>query len=111
MYRDSGTLEIYSLPDLRLSYLIKSFGYGQSVLHDSMESTTVTSVQVNEIPNPEMQVREILIVALGHHGNRPMLLVRLDNELQMYQAYKYPKGYLKLRFKKLDHGIIPGSLR
>lgn len=51
------------------------------------------------------------MVALGHHGNRPMLLLRLDNELQIYQAYKYPKGYLKLRLKKLDHGIIPGSLR
>ncbi|XP_012280373.1 cleavage and polyadenylation specificity factor subunit 1 isoform X2 [Orussus abietinus] len=111
VYRDSGTLEIYSLPDLRLSYLIRNFGYGQNVLHDSMESTTIQSVQVNEIPNPEVQVREILMVALGHHGNRPMLLMRLDSELQIYQAYKYPKGHLKLRFKKLDHDIIPGQLR
>ncbi|XP_051173959.1 cleavage and polyadenylation specificity factor subunit 1 [Leptopilina boulardi] len=111
VYRDSGTLEIYSLPDLRLSYLIKNFGFGQQVLHDSMESTTVTPTHVNEIPNPQIQVREILMVALGHHGNRPMLLLRLDNELQIYQVYKYPKGYLKLRLKKLDHGIIPGSLR
>ncbi|CAD1469341.1 unnamed protein product, partial [Heterotrigona itama] len=108
---DSGTLEIYSLPDLRLSYLIRNFGYGQYVLHDSMESTTLQTTPVNEIPNPEMQVREILMVALGHHGNRPMLLVRLDSELQIYQAYRYPKGHLKLRFKKLDHGIIPGHLR
>lgn len=51
------------------------------------------------------------MVALGHHGNRPMLLVRLDSELQIYQAYRYPKGHLKLRFKKLDHGIIPGQLK
>lgn len=51
------------------------------------------------------------MVALGHHGNRPMLLVRLDSELQIYQAYRYPKGHLKLRFKKLDHGIIPGHLK
>ncbi|CAL7948360.1 unnamed protein product [Xylocopa violacea] len=111
VYRDSGTLEIYSLPDLRLSYLIRNFGYGQYVLHDSMESTTLQTTPVNEIPNPDMQVREILMVALGHHGNRPMLLVRLDSELQIYQAYKYPKGHLKLRFKKLDHSIIPGHLR
>ncbi|XP_012228183.1 cleavage and polyadenylation specificity factor subunit 1 isoform X1 [Linepithema humile] len=110
VYRDSGTLEIYSLPDLRLSYLIRNFGFGQYVLHDSMESTTLQSAPVNEIPNPELQVREILMVALGHHGSRPMLLVRLDSELQIYQAYRYPKGHLKLRFKKLDHGIIPGHL-
>ncbi|TGZ49690.1 Cleavage and polyadenylation specificity factor subunit 1 [Temnothorax longispinosus] len=111
VYRDSGTLEIYSLPDLRLSYLIRNFGFGQYVLHDSMESTTLQSTPLNEIPHPDMQVREILMVALGHHGSRPMLLVRLDSELQIYQAYRYPKGYLKLRFKKLDHGIIPGRLR
>ncbi|XP_034934002.1 cleavage and polyadenylation specificity factor subunit 1 [Chelonus insularis] len=109
VYRDSGTLEIYSLPDLHLSYLIRNFGLGQSVLHDSMESTTLITPQTNEIPNPELQVREILMVALGHHGNRPMLLVRLDAEIQIYQAYRYPKGHLKLRFKKIDHDIIPGQ--
>lgn len=57
VYRDSGTLEIYSMPDLRLSYLIRNFGYGQYVLHDSMESTSLHSTQVNEIPNREMQVQ------------------------------------------------------
>lgn len=41
-YRESGVLEVYSLPDLRLSYLVKNSGFGQSVLHDSMESTTVS---------------------------------------------------------------------
>ena len=51
------------------------------------------------------------MVPLGHHGNRPMLLIRLDSELQIYQAYRYPKGHLKLRFKKLEHNIIPGQLR
>lgn len=51
------------------------------------------------------------MVPLGHHGNRPMLLIRLDTELQIYQAYRYPKGHLKLRFKKLDHCIIPGQLK
>lgn len=60
VYRDSGTLEIYSLPDLRLSYLIRNFGYGQYVLHDSMESTTLQTAPVNEIPNPEMQVLRLL---------------------------------------------------
>lgn len=54
VYRDSGTLEIYSLPDLRLSYLIRNFGFGQYVLHDSMESTTLQPV--NEVPHPDMQV-------------------------------------------------------
>ena len=60
VYRDSGTLEIYSLPDLRLSYLIRNFGYGQYILHDSMESTSLHSSQVNEIPSCEMRVRQNL---------------------------------------------------
>lgn len=56
VYRDNGTLEIYSLPELRLCYLIRNFGHGQYVLHDSMESTTLQISQTNEIPSPEMQV-------------------------------------------------------
>lgn len=56
VYRDNGTLEIYSLPDLRLSYLIRNFGHGQNVLHDSMESTSLHTSSVNEVPNREMQV-------------------------------------------------------
>ena len=40
-----------------------------------------------------------------------MLLVRLDSELQIYQVYRYPKGYLKLRFKKIDHNFIVGFAR
>ncbi|KAJ8681514.1 hypothetical protein QAD02_017306 [Eretmocerus hayati] len=110
VYRDSGTLEVYSLPDLRLSYLIRNFGFGQNILHDSMEFTTI-STQSNEAVNPEVQVREIAVVALGHHGNRPMLIVRLDSELQIYQIYRYARGYLKLRFKKIEHNIIVGFSR
>lgn len=53
----------------------------------------------------------MLVVALGHHGNRPMLIVRLDNELQIYQVYRYPKGYLKLRFKKIHQNFIVGFAR
>ena len=51
------------------------------------------------------------MVALGHHGNRPMLLVRLNNEMQIYQVYRYPKGYLKIRFKRLEHNFIVGFTR
>lgn len=56
VYRDSGTLELYSLPDLRLSYLIRNFGFGQNVLHDSMEFTTVQPAQSSESVNPDVQV-------------------------------------------------------
>ena len=56
MYRDNGVLEVYSLPDLRLSYLIRNFGFGQNVLHDSMEFTTLQNSSSTEPVAPEVQV-------------------------------------------------------
>ncbi|KAK1123310.1 hypothetical protein K0M31_008929 [Melipona bicolor] len=72
---------------------------------------TTQSTPVNGIPNPEMQVREILMVVLYRHGKRPMLSVRFGFELEIYQAYRCPKGNLIIRFKKLDRGVIPGHQR
>jgi cleavage and polyadenylation specificity factor subunit 1 len=105
--RDNGNLEIYTLPDFRLSYLVRNFGQGLRVLVDSLGAIP-TSVGISENTPPiayDSQVREILMVALGHHGSRPLLVVRLDDELLLYQAYRYPRGYLKLRFRRLAHSI------
>ena len=49
----------------------------------------------------ETEVKEILAVSLGHYGRRPLLLIRLQDEIFIYQAYRYPKGFLKVRFKKV----------
>ncbi|XP_069698510.1 cleavage and polyadenylation specificity factor subunit 1 [Periplaneta americana] len=106
--RDNGNLEIYTLPDFRLSYLVRNFGQGLRVLVDSLGAIP-TPVQMVENTTPiayDCQVREILMVALGHHGSRPLLVVRLDDELLLYQAYRYPRGYLKLRFRRLAHNIL-----
>jgi cleavage and polyadenylation specificity factor subunit 1 len=106
--RDNGNLEIYTLPDFRLSYLVRNFGQGLRVLIDSLGAIPMP-VGVSENTPPiayDSQVREILMVALGHHGSRPLLVVRLDDELLLYQAYRYPRGYLKLRFRRLAHNIL-----
>lgn len=106
--RDNGNLEIYTLPDFKLSYLVRNFGQGLRVLVDSLGAIP-TPVGVAENTPPiayDSQVREILMVALGHHGSRPLLVVRLDDELLLYQAYRYPRGYLKLRFRRLAHNIL-----
>lgn len=44
-------------------------------------------------------------MSLGHHGRRPLLLIRLQDEIFIYQAYRYPKGFLKVRFKKVGNLI------
>lgn len=36
MSRENGHLEIYSLPDLQLSYLVAGAGMGHRVLYDSL---------------------------------------------------------------------------
>ncbi|XP_067007220.1 cleavage and polyadenylation specificity factor subunit 1 isoform X2 [Anabrus simplex] len=107
--RDNGNLELYTLPDFRLSYLVRNFGQGLRVLVDSLGAapTPVTSAGPGEGSVPtEAHVRELLMVALGHHGRRPLLVARLDDELLLYEAYRYPRGMLKVRFKRLPQNIL-----
>ncbi|KAJ9585289.1 hypothetical protein L9F63_002919 [Diploptera punctata] len=105
--RDNGSLEIYTLPDFKLSYLVRNFGQGLRVLVDSLGAIP-TPIPSENTPTVayDCQVREILMVALGHHGSRPLLLVRLDDELLLYQTYRYPRGYLKMRFRRLQQNIL-----
>lgn len=55
---------------------------------------------------PENQVREILVAALGHNGTRPLLMLRVDDQVLLYQAYRYPRGSLKMRFRKVTQTIL-----
>lgn len=56
---------------------------------------------------PLSQVKEIMIAPLGHLGTRPLLLVRLEDEVLVYQAFHYPRGSpLPLRFRRLQHGML-----
>lgn len=117
--RDNGNLEIYSMPDLKLVYLISNVGNGNKVLSDSMEfvpmnqsgqsnakgpedelNTSYSNVQPSTIP------KEILMTALGNHGSRPLLFIRTGNEMLIYHAFRYSKGHLKLRFRKMNHEIM-----
>lgn len=50
--------------------------------------------------------KEILLTGQGHFGTRPMLYIRTDTELLIYRVFRYLKGNLKIRFKKLNHNII-----
>ncbi|XP_021710072.1 cleavage and polyadenylation specificity factor subunit 1 [Aedes aegypti] len=116
--RDNGNLEIYSMPDLKLVYLITNIGNGNKVLQDSMEfvplqvGQTAADADVTSNAftspfgfNPNLLPKEILMVALGHHGTRPMLFVRLENDLLVYRVYRYSKGHLKLRFRRVPSGV------
>ncbi|XP_065344117.1 cleavage and polyadenylation specificity factor subunit 1 [Cloeon dipterum] len=107
MTRENGTLEIYSLPDCKLCFLSKHVSSGPKVLVDNLEVVPVasnSSSASSEAPTPI--VRELLVAPLGHLGSRPLLMIRLDEELLLYQAFYYAKGHpMPIRFSKMNHNV------
>lgn len=120
--RENGNLEIYSMPDLKLMYLINNIGNGNMILSDSMEFIPMSFAQSMDSSNKKADLSsisqggagmsretvavEVLMVALGNQGSRPMLFIRTPSELLIYRVYKYSKGHLKIRFRKMSHEII-----
>ncbi|CAK8674598.1 unnamed protein product [Clavelina lepadiformis] len=123
--RENGCLEVYDMPHLNLVYVVKNFTVGQKLLVGTSASHTFsgdserTSTSDSRFSdNP--QIYELLLVGLGYKGSRPHLLARIDEELLVYEAFKFKsseknirKNSLQLRFKKVNHNImmrrIPGT--
>ncbi|XP_041867877.1 cleavage and polyadenylation specificity factor subunit 1 isoform X1 [Melanotaenia boesemani] len=111
--RENGVMEIYQLPDWRLVFLVKNFPVGQRVLVDSSSGQSATQgdgkkeevTRQGEIP----LVKEVALVSLGNNHSRPYLLVHVEHELLIYEAFPYdqqqPQNNLKVRFKKVPHNI------
>ncbi|KAM3850224.1 cleavage and polyadenylation specificity factor subunit 1-like [Diretmus argenteus] len=111
--RESGVMEIYQLPDWRLVFLVKNFPVGQRVLVDSSSGQSATQgegkkeevTRQGEIP----LVKEVSLVSLGYNHSRPYLLVHVEQELLIYEAFPYDQqqaqNNLKVRFKKMPHNI------
>ncbi|GBP39414.1 Cleavage and polyadenylation specificity factor subunit 1 [Eumeta japonica] len=111
--RDNGNLEIYSLPEMRLSFLVRDICGGARILADSLESVSAFGLSSD---NEEIQtatqgqsssvdidnLREILVAGLGNKGSRVLMFLRMKNELMIYQVYKYPRGNLKMRFSRVQ---------
>ncbi|KAH8019544.1 hypothetical protein HPB51_019971 [Rhipicephalus microplus] len=112
--RENGVLEIYSLPEYKLCFLVKNFPMGQKVLVDSVQMTAPSgtkSEKLSDMSHESMPVvHEILVVGLGIRHSRPVLLARVDEDLLIYEAFPFyetqREGHLKLRFKKMSHDIF-----
>uniref|UniRef100_A0A3Q4G4T5 Cleavage and polyadenylation specificity factor subunit 1 n=1 Tax=Neolamprologus brichardi TaxID=32507 RepID=A0A3Q4G4T5_NEOBR len=108
--RENGVMEIYQLPDWRLVFLVKNFPVGQRVLVDSSSGQSATQgegkkeevTRQGEIP----LVKEVALVSLGNNHSKPYLLVHVEQELLIYEAFQYdqqqPQNNLKVRFKKVN---------
>lgn len=103
--RENGSLEILSLPELKVCFTVKQFSIGPRLLVDaSLAAETASRAGVKEeVPI----VRELLMVGLGHKHMRPYLLARVDEELLLYEAFvPVDAQYGHFRFKKLQHNLI-----
>ena len=104
--RDNGYLQLFSVPDFILRFVSHNFPLQHDVLSDDVE-------EKHESVRPECSpVTEILMTGLGMANKRPVLMVRTkDMEMMMYEVYPYhsknlKQNQLRIRFKKLRHGLI-----
>uniref|UniRef100_A0A667X8K1 Cleavage and polyadenylation specificity factor subunit 1 n=1 Tax=Myripristis murdjan TaxID=586833 RepID=A0A667X8K1_9TELE len=76
---------------------------GQSATQGEGKKEEVT--RQGEIP----LVKEVALVSLGSNHSRPYLLVHVEQELLIYEAFPYDQqqaqSNLKVRFKKMPHNI------
>lgn len=63
-------------------------------------------VVVNCLFSGEHQIRELIVAPLGNMSSRPLLILRTDDQIMIYEAYRYPKGHLKMRFKRIPQSIL-----
>ncbi|KAG9472914.1 hypothetical protein GDO78_016085 [Eleutherodactylus coqui] len=111
LVRENGVMEIYQLPEWRLVFLVKNFPMGQRVLVDTSSGQTCVQGETRkeDTRQDEMPlVKEVLLVGLGNRQSRPYLLVLVDVELMIYEAFPLSQGgtgNLKVRFKKVPHNI------
>ncbi|CAL8131581.1 unnamed protein product [Orchesella dallaii] len=102
--RETGALEILTLPDLQLRLQVIDFAMCPRTLgHTTQKLVTDES---ESIP----QANELLMVGLGHLNRRPILFARFGEDMHLYEAYPYyEESYtdiLKLRFSKIKHHLI-----
>ena len=109
--RENGNFELYSVPDFSLRFISLNFPHQPDVLVDNMSTRASHGEQSSRLDQVS-PLSEILMVGLGMAGRRPILLGRTkDSELVMYQVYPYysrtlTQDQLKMRFKKVKHGLI-----
>ena len=119
--RDNGNLEIYSVPDLKLMYLylVTDVGSGNKILADAMEYVSLPHSNEEDgdgekkdqnQTSSSLVPKELLMIGLGHNGSRPLLFIRMKNEVLIYRAFKYIQGNLKIRFRKMKHSIVYPSI-
>ncbi|XP_072014167.1 cleavage and polyadenylation specificity factor subunit 1-like isoform X2 [Amphiura filiformis] len=107
--RENGLLEIYSLPDFNLAFVVRNFPMAQKVLVDSGH-VQKTSDQPHQQHEMLPTVKEVLLLGLGNKNSRPFLMAIVEDDLLIYEAFPAHStkddSHLKIRFKKVSHNIL-----
>lgn len=124
------------MPDMKLAYIVTNVGNGNKFLSDSMEYVPLLLSQQsidgnrdgNSTCNDATMPTEIFMIGLGSYSRRPVLFLRTKTDVLIYrvsnsseflvgsepdthymilsQVYRYSRGHLKIRFRKLSHNIM-----
>ncbi|XP_073233775.1 cleavage and polyadenylation specificity factor subunit 1-like [Porites lutea] len=107
--RDNGVMEIYTLPDFKLVFLVKNFNMAPRVLVDS-GSASAASMTGGVVTEDSLPVKEVLLTGMGHKNRRPMLIAVVEQDLLVYEAFTFTEAsleaHLNLRFRKLQHNLL-----
>lgn len=106
--RENGNLELYTLPDFRLSYAVRNFWVGHRVLTDSSLNAAAPQIP-NALDNVPV-IHEVLLVGMGNRNLRPVLMARVDEDLLMYEVFPFYENLspaqLKIRMRLIEHNLI-----
>lgn len=101
---ERGILEIYSVPDFKLVYLVKNFPNAANVLIDNVQVFANDPSIHTDAKLPA--TKEILVDGMGLFNSRPTLFARFETELVVYEAFEYHDtfidGHLSIRFRKVQ---------
>ena len=96
--KENGNLEVMSLPDFSVKFLVQNFNLANSVLTDTLFTTSTpktmpaAAVDIENVP----KITEIQMVGLGDRQRRPLLLARtVDHELIMYEGMYVFRNFTK----------------
>jgi len=101
---DRGVLEILSLPDFKQAYLVDNFPSLPSVLTDNAK------LFITDLDLTISKTKEILMCSMGKNNKKPLLFIRSELELAVYEAFRFTEvditNHLKIRFKKISSILL-----
>lgn len=96
---DRGILKIFSVPDFSTVYSVDNFPSAPNVLADNIK------VYITDLDSTIPKNKEIYMCGMGLKGKKPLLFVRSETELVVYEVYPFVdleiSNHLKIRFKKI----------